>query len=166
MLLPCLRPFLRMTITPSVSPPSFISRSFVPPPPHLLQTDLGAIHKVLHLPPQAVSYNLAINLPSLSDFNIRSACTAMNASMIRCALESFPQAKEVNDSLMQTTLECVPLCFVNREPGLPFTPCWDSLAYVSNLACALRHDNDLGEGLPEFAAYIRKIRCKINVIAP
>ena len=86
----------------------------------------------------------------------------MNASMIRFALKSFPQAKELNDSLMRTTLECVPLGFVSIEVGLPVTPGWDMPAYVSNLACALRHDNALGEGVPEFAAYIRKIRCKID----
>jgi len=133
-----------------------------PPPPHLLQTELGAIHKILHLPPQTISYSLAINLSPVSGFNIRSACTAMNASMIRFALKSFPQAKEVNEILLQTTLEHVPLGFVGRERGFPDTPGWDSHAFVSNLACALRHDNDLGAGVPEFAAFIRKIKCKIE----
>ena len=55
----------------------------------------------------------------------------MNASMIRFALKSFPQAIGVNESLLQTTLECVPLCFVNRELGLPITPGWDSIRLLT-----------------------------------
>ena len=41
-----------------------------PPPPHILQTELGAIHEILHLSPQTFSYNLAINLSPLIGFNI------------------------------------------------------------------------------------------------
>ena len=83
------------------------------PPPHLLQTELGAIHKILHLPPQAISYNLAVNFSPIAGFNMRSACTVMNASMIRFALKSFPQANEVNKTLIQATLDNVPLCFLS-----------------------------------------------------
>ena len=72
------------------------------------------------------------------------------------------QAKAVNNTLLQATLECVPLSFLNGEFGLPSTPGLDSPAYVSSLARALWHGSDLGEGLLEFAAYIRKIRCKIE----
>lgn len=158
----CLRHFLQVSITPSVSPPSSMFLSFALHPPHLLQTELGAIHNILHLPPQTISYSFAINLSPLSGFNIRSACTAMNASMIRLALKSFPQAKEMNEILLQTTLEHVPLGFVGRVRGFPDTPGWDSHAFVSNLVCALRHDIDLGAGVPEFAAFIRKIKCKIE----
>ena len=86
----------------------------------------------------------------------------MNASMIRFALKSFPQARQVNDLLLQTTMDCVPSGFMNREPGLPTTPGWDSPAYVSRLARSLRHDTGIGEGLPEFVAYISKIKCKID----
>ena len=85
----------------------------MPPPPHLLQIELGAIRKILHLPPQAVSYNLAINLFPIIGFSVRSACTAMNASMIRFALKSFPQAKEVNKTPIQATLDNVPFCFLS-----------------------------------------------------
>jgi len=116
----------------------------------------------LHLPPQTFSYNLAINFSSLIGFSIRSASTAMNASMIRFALKSFPQARQVNDLLLQTTMDCVPLGFVNREPGLHTTPGWDSPAYVSRLACALKYDTGIGDGLPEFVACISKIKRKIN----
>ena len=42
------------------------------------------------------------------------------------------------------------------------TPGWDSPAYVSCLARALRHDSDLGEGLLELAAFMKKNRCKIE----
>ena len=136
--------------------------SALPPSPHLLQTELGAIHKILHLPPQTISYNLAINLASLSGFSIRSACTAMNASMSRFALKSFPQAKEMNENLIEATLEHVPLCFLGSQRGFPITPGWNSHAYVSNLAYAVRHDNDLGTDVPDFAAFIRKNQCKIE----
>ena len=37
-----------------------------------------------------------------------------------------------------------------------------SLAYVSNLACVLRHDSDIGAGLPEFTAHIRNKLGKIE----
>ena len=76
--------------------------------------------------------------------------------------KNFPQAQQVNDLVLQTTIDCVPLGFVNREPGLPTTPGWDSPAYVSSLACALRHDNGIGEGLPEFVAYIRKLDARLT----
>lgn len=101
------------------------------PPAHPLQTELGAIHKILHLPPQSLSYTLAMNFSALTGFSIRSAATAMNASMIRFALKSFPQAKQINDALLEATLDCVPLVFIGPEPGLPSTPGWDSAAYVS-----------------------------------
>ena len=86
----------------------------------------------------------------------------MNASMIRFALRSFPQAKQVNDQLLQATLDCVPLAYINREPGITITPGWDSPAYVSRLAGAMRIDNRLGEGLPEFAAFISKMKRRID----
>ena len=128
------------------------------PPSHLLQTELGAIHKILHLPPQTLSYNLAIHFPALTGFSIRSASTAMHASMIRFALKSFPQAEQINDALLEATLDCVPLVFVGPGPGLPSTPGWDSPAYVSRLACAMKIDNRVGDGLLECSAYISKIK--------
>ena len=133
-----------------------------PPPPHIMQTELGAIHKILHLPPQTFSYNLAINLATMSGFSIRSASTAMNASMCRFALKSFPKAKEMNDCLIEATLKNVPLCFLSSQRGFPITPGWDSQAYVSNLAHAVRPDNDLGTAVPDFAAFIREIQCEIE----
>ena len=105
-----------------MSPTLLYVSQLCPPPPHLLQIDLGAIHKILHLLPQTISYNLAVNFSSITGFSIRSASTAMNASMIRFALKSFPHAKDVNDLLMQTTLDCVPLAFANGESDLPITP--------------------------------------------
>ena len=75
-----------------------------PPPPHLLQTELGAIHKILHLPPQAISYNPAINFGPVAGFNIRFAYTVMNASMISFALNSFPQAHEINETSFRLLL--------------------------------------------------------------
>ena len=51
---------------------------------------------------------------------------------------------------------------MNRELGLPISPGWESPAYVSRLASALRHDSDIGAGLLELDAYIEKIRCKIR----
>ena len=132
------------------------------PPPHLLQTELGAIHKVLHLPPQTFSYSLAINFSALSGFSIRSAAIAMHASMIRFSLKSFPRAKHYNDALLEATLQCVPLVFIGQEPGLTITPGWDSPAYVSLLANAVKIDNPVGDGLPEFAAYISKLKCKLD----
>ena len=96
-----------------------------PPPPHLLQTEIGAIHKVLHLPPRTISYSLAVNFSDIIGLSIRSASTAMNASMIRFALKSFPQAKQINDLLLQATVDCVPLAYVSTEPGLPTIPGWD-----------------------------------------
>ena len=81
----------------------------------------------------------------------------MNASLIRFAFKFFPQADEVNKDLVQVTLESVPFAFLSNLPGIPITPGWDSPAYVTNLACALRHNSDIGAGLFEFAAYIRKI---------
>ena len=56
----------------------------------------------------------------------------MNASMIRLALKSFPQANEVNNTLIQATLDCVPFTYLSAENGVPVTPGWDSPAYVSN----------------------------------
>ena len=82
--------------------------------------------------------------------------------MIRFALKSFPQAKQVNDQLLQATLDCVPLAYTNREPGITITPEWDSPAYVSRLAGAMRTVNKLGEGLPEFAAFISKMKRRID----
>ena len=140
----------------------YVSQLCPPPSPHLLQTELGAIHKILHLPPQAISYNLAINFGPIAGFNIRSAYTAMNASMIRFALKSFPQAHEVNKNLIQATLDSVPFCFLSNKPGTPVTPGWDSPAYVSNLAAAMQHNNSIGIGVPEFATYIRKITRSIE----
>ena len=130
--------------------------------PHLFQTELGAIHKILHLPPQSISYNLAINFSDITGFRIRSASTAMNASMIMFALKSFPQAKQINDLLLQATVDCAPLAYVSTEPGLPTTPGWDSPAYVSRLACALRLDNGIGVGLPEFATFLSKMKRRIE----
>ena len=66
------------------------------PPPHIIQAELGAIHKTLHIPPQTFSYNLAINISPLIGFNIRSAHIAMKSSMIRFALKSYPNAVEDN----------------------------------------------------------------------
>ena len=99
-----------------------------------------------------MSYNLVINFPSLTGFSIRSAAIAMNASMVRFALKSFPQAKQINDALLEATLDCVPLVLIGPEPGLPSTLGWDSPAYVSRLACAMKIDNSIGEGLLELAA--------------
>ena len=97
---------------------------------------------------------------------MRSACTAMNASLFRFALKSFPQAKEVDKTLIQATLDCVSFCFLSKNPGTPVTPGWDSPAYVSNLANALRPDTGLGVGLLEFAAYMKKICGKIERNCP
>ena len=135
------------------------------PPPHILQTELGAIHKILHLPPQTFSYNLAIILSSLIGFNIRSASTAMNASMIRFALKSFPSAEDLNQTLIQNTLDCVPFKYLSPVNRAPLTPGWDTPAYVSNLATAMRQDcqpdthRDHGA---DFAEYMRRIRCTIE----
>ena len=90
-----------------------------PPPPHILKAELGAIHEILHIPPQAFSYNLAINLSSVIAFNIRSASAATNASMIRFALKSYPSAGDVNKALIQVTLDCVPLKNLSAENGIP-----------------------------------------------
>ena len=95
----------------------------------------------------------------------------MHASMIRFALKSFPQAQEVNKILMQATLDCVPFCYLSNMPGTPVTPGWDSPAYVSNLAAAMQHSNSIGIGVPEFAAYMKKMcrmierNCPIQEIA-
>ena len=80
----------------------------------------------------------------------------MHASMIRFALKSFPQAKQFKEALLEATLKCVPLVFIGHEPGLTSTPGWDAPAYVSLLANAVKIDNCVGDGLPEFAAYIRR----------
>ena len=120
----------------SPHPPVRLSALFPPAPPP--PVELGAIHKILHLSPQTFSYNLAINLPSLIGFNIRSASTAMNASMIRFALKIFPQANEVYNTLIQATLECVPFRYLSAENGVPVTPGWDSPAYLASLAHALQ----------------------------
>jgi len=158
----CLRLSLQVNITPSVSPPSSMFLSSARPPPHLLQTELGAIHKILHLPPQTISYNLAMNFSAISGFTIRSASTAMHASMIRFALKSFSHAEHVNKVLIQTTCDCIPLSFLSCESGLPITPGWDSPAYVSRLACAMRIDNSLGAALPEFANYLSSMKRRID----
>ena len=120
-----------------------------PPPPHILQTELGAIHKILHLPPQTFSYNLTLNLSPLIGFYIRSASTAMNASMIRFALKSFPSAGDLSKSLILTTLDCVPFKYLSHVNGSPLTPGWASPAYVSSLALTLRQDchPDGGSGI-------------------
>ena len=166
MLLRCLRHILQVSIIPSASPPSYVSQ-LCPPPPHILQTELGAIHKILHLPPQTFSYNLAINLSPLIGFNIRSASTAMKASMIRFALKSFPSAGDLNKTLIQTTLDCVPFKYLSPVDGAPLTPGWDTPAYVSCLALALRqdcHPDSHRDHGAEFAKYMRKTRCKVERI--
>ena len=86
----------------------------------------------------------------------------MHASMIRFSLKSFPKAKHFNDALLEATLQCVPLVFVGHEPGLTLTPGWDAPVYVSLLANAVKIDNPVGDGLPEFAAYISKLKCKLD----
>ena len=106
-----------------------------PPPPHFLQAELGAIHKILHIPPQTLSYNLALNFSPLLGFNIRSAHIAMRSSMIRLALKSCPNAVEDSKHLIQSHLDTVPVRF-SCTPGFPPTPGWGSNAYVSNLAQA------------------------------
>lgn len=137
-----------------------------PPPPHPLQTELGAIHKIWHLPPQAVSYNLAINFGPIAGFSVRSACPAMNASMIRFALKSFRQANEVNTNPIQATLDSVAFCFLSNKPGTLVNPGWDSLAHVSYLTAAMQHNNRIGIGLPEFAAYMKKVCRRIERNCP
>ena len=59
-------------------------------------------------------------------------------------------------------MDCVPLAHINREPGVPITPGWDSPAYVSRLAGALRIGKSIGAGLPEFAAIISKMKRMIE----
>ena len=103
-----------------------------------------------------------MNFSALTGFCIRSAAIAMNVSKIRFALKSFPQAKQINQALLEATLDCAPLVFLGPEPGLPSTPGWDSPAYVSRLACAMKIDNSIGERLPELAAYISEIKRKLD----
>ena len=51
---------------------------------------------------------------------------------------------------------------MSNKPGTPVIPGWDSPAYVSNLAAAMQHNNSIGIGLPEFAAYMEKICRRIQ----
>ena len=55
-----------------------------------------------------------------------------------------------------------PVVFIGHEPGLTSTPGWDAPAYASLLANAVKIDNPVGDGLPEFAAYISKLKCKLD----
>ena len=105
---------------------------------------------------------MAINLSSLIGLSIRSASAAMNASMIRFALKSYPSAGDVNKALIQVTLDCVPFKYLSAEAGFPTTPGWDSPAYVSSLTHALRFDSEYGDGMPDLSDLIRKIICKIE----
>ena len=45
---------------------------------------------------------------------------------------------------------------------MPITPGWESPAYVSRLAGAMKIDTGIGEGLPEFAASIGKMKRRID----
>ena len=55
---------------------------------------------------------------------------------------------------------------MSNLPGFPVTPGWDSLAYVSNLAAAMQHNNSIGIGVPEFAAYMKKMCRRIKRNCP
>jgi hypothetical protein len=130
-----------------------------PPPPNLKKAELGAIHKVLHLPPQSWSYNMTLNIAPVIGFNIRSALLSMRASMIRFTFKAYPNAVTDNRRLFNETLDNVPTKFSAAIVSFPETPGWDSPAYVSFLAQAFNYDQSIEPRNHALSIFMDKIRC-------